>query len=171
MADAMIEVRFEVPGQKPLSQRLATWGAQVTDLSPAWEEAGQELLQSFATNFRQEGGVFGAFSAWPALALATVRDRERQGYGGVSPMLVRQGTLFESVVARGYEGNVFEVRPNQLVVGTTISHAKFHQRGTRRMPSRKIIGLSWQMRQRIVRILAEYVKHLAWNQGLGFGEA
>jgi Phage virion morphogenesis family len=141
--DRFLNITFEVAGQHEVSGRLATWGRNLTDLSVAWEQIGEDLLQDNRDNFLAEGGVFpGGF--WPALALSTVGERIRLGYGGWSPMLVRTGALMESVTVRGGSNNVFRVGPMGVEVGTTDPKAVFHQYGTKRMPMRRVVGITNQ---------------------------
>ena len=141
--DGFLNITFQVTGQHEVSGQLATWGRNITDLSVAWEQIGEDLLQDNRDNFLAEGGVFpGGF--WPALALSTVGERIRLGYGGWSPMLVRTGALLESVTIRGGMNNIFQVTATGVTVGTSDPKAVFHQYGTRRMPMRRVVGITNQ---------------------------
>lgn len=161
-----IDISFQVVGGPEVKRSLATFGAQVTDLSDAWEQVGEDLLGDFADNFATEGGGFGGWSSWAPLAASTVADRERHGYGGEHPILVRTGELMASTTVRGAPGNVFEVGPNSLTVGTNDPKAVFHQFGTRKMPARVIVGLSWDRQSQIVNRLNTYIQAVARQQGL-----
>lgn len=169
-----LDITFEVSGQEPIQRKLATFGARIENMSEAWEEVGYALQMDFIENFAEEGGVFGkgAWAQWQPLRPATAADRRRLGYPGEHPILVREGDLMASVTIRGAANNVFEVGPNSLVLGTTDYKAKYHQFGTRRMPARKIVGISAQRagyRGRdgsIVGMLDAYVKRLIQEQGL-----
>jgi hypothetical protein len=157
-----ISISFQA-GAEPtvISRKLATWNASIATMAPAWEQVGDYLLDQFDVNFGQEGGFFGGFSTWPALRPATVKDRLRRGYGGAHPILFRTGELRWSTVMRGASNNVFQVGMNSLVVGTADPRAIFHQRGTRRMAARPIVGIGWKQTTQIVRILGDYVRAMA----------
>lgn len=137
-----INITFKIAGHQEINRRLATFGQDISDLSPAWERVGMALLADFAQNFAQEGGLFGRISAWAPLAPGTVRERVRLGYGGAHPILYRTGQLAQSTSQRGTPGNIFDVQPMRLTVGTATPYAQFHQQGTSRMPARRIIGLT-----------------------------
>lgn len=170
-----LDISFEVQGQREVLGRLATFGAKIENMSAAWEQVGTELLKDFQQNFDDEGGAFGkgAWAQWAPLRPATVRDRQRLGFPGAHPILVRTGDLMESVTVRGAPGNVFEVGPNSLVMGTTDPKAKFHQTGSRdgKLPMRRIVGITpqragWQGRAgSIVDMLQQYVNRLIQEQG------
>lgn len=170
-----LDITFEVTGQEPIQRKLATFGARISDLSPAWEQVGTALLQDFAQNFADEGGVFGkgAWAQWQPLAESTVRERIRLKIPGEHPILVRTGDLMTSTTVRGAPNNVFELSPNSLVLGTTDHKAGWHQFGTRTMPARKIVGISAQRagysgrEGSIVGIVDQWVKQQIREQGLG----
>lgn len=173
-AGGFLDITFEVSGQEPIQRKLATFGARIENMAPAWEEVGTALMLDFMENFHEEGGVFGrgTWAQWQPLRPSTVADRRRLGYPGEHPILVREGDLLASVTIRGAAGNVFEVGANSLVLGTTDRKAKYHQFGTRRMPARKIVGISAQRAGRqgregsIVGMLNAYVKRQIQEQGL-----
>lgn len=166
MAEGFIDISFSVAGVEPVTRRLVTWGKRIEDLSPAWEEVGQDLLLDFSANYEVEGGVFSKGSKWPPLALSTVADRIRKGYGGWSPMLVRTGALKASVLMRGAPGNVYSVNKTSLTMGSTYPTAVFHQFGTRKMPARTLVGLSWNRRSGIVARLNDYIQQTIAQSGL-----
>lgn len=164
--NGFINITFSVVGGPEINRSLATWGAHIADMSEAWQQVGQDLLDSFRDNFTSEGGGFGGWSSWAPLADSTVAERARLGYGGEHPILQRTGQLMESLTTEGAPGNVFEVGPNSLTVGTEVYYAPFHQFGTRKMPSRPVVGLSWDMQSQIVDRLNTYVQSVARQQGL-----
>lgn len=164
---AFLPISVTIDGVQVINRRLATWGARIADLSPAWEQVGEDLLSDFRANFDYEGDLFArAFDGWDVLADATVLDRTRHGFEGEHPILVRTGDLRESVVERGAPGNVFDVRADGLTVGTDDWRAGWHQWGTSRMPARPMIGISWQRRSGLVDRLNTYIQSQARAQGL-----
>lgn len=168
MAGGFLDLTITFEGQADLVGRFATWGYAIQNLSPALEQVGELLQQDWRQQFADEGGYLGAKvgPSWALLRPATVADRERRGFGGEHPMLVRYGDLRASVIERGALGNVFEVSPTSVRVGTEYPTAGYHQHGTSRMVARKMIGLKWESRSRILRILGNYVREQARLAGL-----
>jgi phage gpG-like protein len=158
-----VRITFQIDGLPEIRRRLASWGASIQTLEPAWQDVGDALTADFMLNMIGEGGVF-ARKMWPQLAPSTVADRLRKGYGGAHPILQRTGALALSLL-RGGPGNVFQTTPNSLVVGTNIAYAGFHQRGTSKMPARPVVGMSFARRGLIVRTLGDYVREQARAQG------
>lgn len=96
------------------------------------------IRQRFQENFtRQASGV----GNWAPLRPATVIDRQRKGYAGNRPILVRTGALRKSFVERG--GDNYE-RIWQSPLGLTVEvgsddpRAIFHERGTANMAARPV---------------------------------
>lgn len=167
MPDGFIDVTIQFEGQAALIGKFATWGRAIGDLTPAWEKVGYRLQDDWREQFMTEGNWLGAGIAPPWLPLrpATVADRLRKGFGA-GPILRRTGMLAASATVRGAAWNVFEVGPDHVTVGTQAPYAGFHQRGTRKMPPRKFIGLKWTTRSDVLSILDAYVRQQAAAAGL-----
>lgn len=160
----MIQITFDVAGIAKVQQSFATYGADVSDLSVPFAQIGDDLQADFALNMASEGGLFAG--GWAPLLEKTIQERVRKGYGA-GPILYRTGELAHSLSGDG-NGAVKEVTPTSVTVGTDVFYGKFHQTGTRRnLPARRIIGLSWARRSLIVRRLADYIRQLAIQAGLG----
>lgn len=76
-------LKIEVDDRQVLDV-LARLQARVADLSPAMRNIAQALESETEGNFQGQRGPGGG---WPALKPATVRERQRRGYGGASPIL------------------------------------------------------------------------------------
>lgn len=139
-------------GLTALPRRIATWGRQISDLSPAFEQIGADLRDDFMRNITGAGSFFGP---WAPLAATTVRRRLAEGTG--AEPLWRTGTLLRSLADVGHPDHIHIVTPTSLTEGTRLYYAGFHQSGTRRMPARKIVGITWTRQQQIVRRIEEYV--------------
>lgn len=59
--------------------------------TPDPRKSVQRVAEMWAHNYRSEGSQVGG---WVALAQSTVEDREREGFGGAHPILIRQGSLY-----------------------------------------------------------------------------
>ncbi len=133
MADT--DIRFEAKDRRQFDRarkRLRDMAERARDVSPAW----QELLTWFAEqNFEQwltRGARYG--EAWPPLAASTLEGKLRGGYP-LDP-LIRTGKLVQDLTSRPL--GVEHITPHEMTAGTRIRYAGFHQRGTSRMPQRKL---------------------------------
>ena len=171
---------FTVDGVDTLEKKLRLWGQDVSDLSPVLEEIGGDMRADFMQNMIGEGSIFnaarvyrggrvvstGSGGRWADLAPSTVAERERKGYGGAHPIEWRDGTLAESLATRGALGNVSQVDKTRGVFGTTVPYAGYQQTGTSKMPARKIVGLTRQRKEAIVRKVGDFVRAAARAAGL-----
>lgn len=116
------------------------------------------ITQGFQDNFTRQSSEAGP---WARLAPSTVIDRQRNGYGGSGPILVRTGGLRAGYTQRGASDH--HERIWQSATGLTIEAgssderiALFHERGTSRMPARPISLLGDASESRIIDTI-EYV--------------
>jgi len=165
MSDAGF-ITISVTGANTVRRKLVTWGKQVSDLTPAWQQIGADLLNDFMDQILSEGGTYGRWSNWKPLSPYTVKDRLRKGYGGEHPIMWRTGLLLRSLSFQDAPGNVFIVRPASLVVGSEIFYAGYHQTGTPKMPARPLVGLSRKRQSGIVQRLNDYIQDQIRQAGL-----
>ena len=108
----------------------------------------------FQRNFSGEGSRRGK---WRALAPSTVIDRQRKGFAGQHPILVRTGDLRASFVQRSkdhVEEFQYTAQGWRLVSGSESEIAFFQELGTRRgIPPRPITELTGEAEQRIINTL------------------
>lgn len=174
-----ITLDIQITGVEPLQRRIQTWGANIANAQPLWEEIGQHLLDEFGQQFASEGGmyggggpeVYGSGVGWVPLSTNTVKERLRKGYGGEHPILERTGKLRMEVTQKGTPGNVFEATGSGITVGTSDPIGFFHQMGSAdngiRLPRRTIVGINWQQtRPWIVNRIRQWAQQQAAEQGL-----
>lgn len=104
------------------------------ELSPAWEEFLTWWSQTNREQFASRGARWR--SPWEPLAASTRRQKRREGF--LADPLVRTTDLRSELVGRPL--GVEHIRSDEVDAGTDISYAKFHQRGTRRMPRRRLVN-------------------------------
>ena len=108
------------------------------------------IRREFQSNFTNQRSGNGA---WPALAPSTVLQRQRLGFPGRRPILVRTGGLRSSYVNAGspdHESRVF--RAGGFTVyeeGSSHENALYHERGTSRMPQRSVTILGSDSENRL----------------------
>ncbi len=147
-------------------RKIPTFGVAITDLRPAWEWIADDLRGDFRQQFVDEGGAFGAGSRWKRLAKSTQRERARlapiMGWPitAAHPILFRTGDLMESVVHRWSKDHVEHVLPASLTIGTTFWTASWLHYGTKHIPARRMIGISWKRKSAIIQRLTDYINIL-----------
>ncbi len=117
-----------------LDRSLAEFQASLTDESVALKTIADDLREMFARQFASEGAAGG--TPWAPLATSTLGKRRRGG------ILVATGALRGSLVEEGAPDHVEKSDGLQLLFGTDLPYAGFHQTGTRRMPARPILAIT-----------------------------
>lgn len=102
-----------------------------------------------AEQYKSQGAADG--TPWAPLRPSTLEGRRkgRGSRGSVQP-LRDTGTMFQSLTSGGARGSVRKVSSIEVVVGTKIPYAVYHQFGTRRMPARKHVVVTPHARERIL---------------------
>jgi phage gpG-like protein len=153
-------IELELAGDVQLRRELLRFRGAVADASPAFEQiargsSGLKGVYSLRGIERRQFQSQGAFASagWAPLAPSTVRAKARRG---LDPRILHAtGRLAASL--SGGAGRVEIVSSSQLIFGTSVPYARFHQSGTARMPRRRPIELREQDRRAIVRTLQRYL--------------
>jgi hypothetical protein len=116
------------------------------------------VRQGLHDNFLRQASGDGP--GWAPLALSTILDRQRQGYPGTRPILVRSGSYRAHFIERDDPGHVEEFRQGSggwsLEVGPDEGadpRVIFHEEGTVFMPARPASMLSRSSEERIGNVL------------------
>jgi phage gpG-like protein len=126
--------------------------ARSTDMTPAMLKVGRYLLGVNLRNFRAEGRP-----KWQPLTPATIQDRIRKGFGP-GPILQRTQKLMKSLTEEGAPFQIFKARPRSLLLSSRVQYFEFHQKGTRFIPKREMLGYQRQDKSQITRIINDFVK-------------
>lgn len=122
-------------------------------LQLVFEEARLELAAANAANFAANGLPSGR--AWAPLSPRYGAWKSSRFPG--RPTMVRSGRLFESLSS--LTDSVNKIDGTKAQFGTSVEYARFHQRGTFKMPKRMILfepaGFSERMGQRIGRFIID----------------
>lgn len=136
-------IRYTVDASTAIEE-LKTLQGKLQHLAPAWLNVTRIARQAFARNFSVAG-----IPPWAPLAPSTVRQKLllnlpgglRTPKGRVPPrllqngtlsertILIRTGTLRDSLARRGARGNVTTFDDNGAFAGTAIPYAIFHELG------------------------------------------
>ncbi len=144
-----MKINAEILGAANIQKKIIKVIVGLSDWKEPLKWAENYLKDEYKENFDKQGAIYqgGGFAnsagrvsttkkAWRPLSQSTRVQRKRLGFGGARPILVRTGKLKNkgfAIVRRKVDG--FDAI-------NTIKYAKYHQLGTKRMPQRKIMGVS-----------------------------
>jgi phage gpG-like protein len=114
----------------------------------AMEEVHRYMLEVEKELFDSEGSS-GAHGAWEG-------KQERKGNEG-TPILQLSGDLMRSLTEADDPHHMFFVTPTGMGMGTDLPYAEDHQRGTERMPQRRIVDFTPQNREVILGIISSWI--------------
>ena len=111
-----------------LEASIEILNARITDMTDVFRKIAVEVLEpAVEQQIESEGRFLG--TPWAPLAPATVKDRQKKGYGGPHPMLVREGTLRESFREGGAD-HVQEIEPAEMTWGSALPKSLYLHTGT-----------------------------------------
>jgi hypothetical protein len=112
-------------------------------------ELRQYLFQAEREQFDSEG--LSGSGGWAPLKPRTIARKAALGLD--SRILRETQALFRSVTEQSSPDAVFDVNADSMVFGTSDRKAIFHQKGTDRMPKRKVVDLTERNRRAVVKIV------------------
>jgi len=126
---------------------------RVADMADVLPDIGEELLQSTDERFRQEEAPDG--TPWAPLSPVTLAQKKRD-----TPNILKEEGL-----RGGLRGSInYQVRGNQLSLGSPMPYARIHQLGGKAgrnrkvtIPSRPYLGVSEDDEAEIRDIVADYL--------------
>jgi phage gpG-like protein len=150
MEARMTRVTLEVFGDKVLSREFLRTGDNADDLTPAWRRVIPYLHSTVADQFASEGGEMSG--GWAPLAPSTLARKT-----GPS-ILVESGALEESLTGMA-PGAIRDVSKDELAFGSSVPYGIHHQRGTSRMPARKVLQFGGRSRhgREVMRIIQAHI--------------
>src|SRR5262249_1635778 len=149
---AVLHLRFIIEGEAQVSRMLDVALKAATDLRPAWQEVVKDFHQVEAAQFGSQGSA-GPSGAWAALSPEYAAWKARHGGGGILQFTRR---MMESLTGEGGE-SIVDIEPMSLRLGTRNRVAGYHQRGTRRMPQRKVIDLPESFKKGVTHHIQRYI--------------
>lgn len=128
----MARVKIDVDS-RAARLNMRTMGKRAEDFKPVFRWAQRELERAWAANFASRGTTSGE----PWMPLDNEYARWKLANYGSLPMLVIRGTLRDSLTR--LRGAPNEIDKMAAVFGTNVPYSDYHQWGTYKMPSRKIV--------------------------------
>ena len=144
----MAKITIDIVGLKDVERRLERLADATGDLTPVFEDLGEELLNSTRKRFRGQRGPDGR--PWkPLLPQTLARKRKNQ-----DKILFLEGELFGHLR--------YVAAADSLEVGSNEVYAATHQFGSggdgRNIPARPFLGLDTADRADILRIRKKYLR-------------
>lgn len=140
-----LRLELDVFGDVQLARELLRVGEHADDLAPAFRSIADYWRDLEREQFGSQGAT--GSGGWPPLAPSTIARK------GHATILVDTETLRDSLTDAGDERHIEHVTSDELVFGTSVSYAKYHQRGTSRTPQRRPIELTDHQRRESIKKL------------------
>jgi hypothetical protein len=170
--DVAVLLVFEVAGDKLIERELLRMGDYAQDATPAFAAIGGFMMAETKEQFATEGHR--ASGGWAPLAPSTIQKRGGAGRsggaiftnpgggggftsGGPVRILHDTGALEQSLTEPKGANQILEVTPQELVFGSRLPYAHYHQTGTRRMPRRRPLEFTEAAKRDMVKILQRFV--------------
>ncbi len=135
-----------------VDRALSNFQDSLADNSDSLAAVADDLRQMMAEQFATEGAAGG--TPWAPLATSTLRKSRRTRSG----ILNLTGALLGSLTDPGAPGHVEQIDSAQLLFGSGLPYAGFHQTGTRRMPARPIVVLTGDATARWLEIVRNSIE-------------
>lgn len=145
MAGSFVSV--DVIGGDTIAKALNKLLGQVNDLSPAFREMGEHLLESTQNRMSQEVTPDG--QAWEPLSVNTIKQKALSSQS--DKILRGYGTLADTLN--------YQLGANQLMFGSNMEYAATHQFGreSANIPAREFLGVSNDDENEIIDILRSHL--------------
>lgn len=154
----MVNLGFKVEGQGKLLDALDELELTFRDFRPLFREAAK-LFYEFEKQAFETEGESSAAGDWEELSPLHELIKQ-QAFPGKT-ILRRTDALFRSLTQPNARGSIRRVTDTELLIGTGIDYALYHQTGTSRMPERPVIALTDEQQRQMAtflrRGLAEFV--------------
>lgn len=127
---------------------------KAVEFREALDQIGAKFAEKTTQNFLSESSPSG--SPWEPLSPFTIAKK------GHDTILVDSTTMRKSVVLRDAPHHIERIGKNaageeEIVYGTDVAYAVFHQEGTARMPQREFLGLEEKDADDIAEIVADHI--------------
>ena len=151
-----------VDGVQQSTRAFQTLNESISDFRPVWPEIHMYFLRGTIEQFESLGARGG--QRWEPLS-ARYAKWKAQAYPG-KPILVRTERLKRSLSVGGSEPDqIKDFQEMSATFGTRVPYARFHQRGTRRMPARPVLQPTQRDVDRMVSRLFRFAERGARDAG------
>jgi phage gpG-like protein len=125
-----VQLDLSISGDEELDEKLRRIAASIEHARPLLTRVTRVLFAMQARRARRRGGK--------PLAPETLRQKARLGQP--KQPLVATGRTMRSLTVPGAPDQLLHITDEEVVFGTKVFHARFHQAGTKHEPKRKLIA-------------------------------
>lgn len=142
-----VRILFEVSGEEQFNRVFERVGDNLNDLTPIADDIRDAFWDIEKEQF-QSGGAKGASGKWKPLSPAyEIQKINRYGtFAVIAGVLRATDAMYESMTGMTPD-TVYQKSRDQIVIGTRLARAKYHQDGGGRLPQRKVIDFSDSQRR------------------------
>lgn len=137
-----IKITLTIDGQDEFNRIFKRFDLVLTDLKLVWETVRDEFWRIEAEQF-QSGGAAGASGKWAKLSKYTEAQKIAK-YGSfalIAGPLHATEAMYKSLT-RKTSDSIVDIQQNSISIGTQLFYASLHQKGSGKLPQRKIIDFS-----------------------------
>lgn len=133
-----------------VSPELAKLATRCSDLTPAFKDFGESYLNKLDHQFQSETDPYSG--NWTPLTAAYAAHKTKSGF--IPKILQKRGHMRARTS--------YAASPGQLAIGFNDKKARFHDKGTRKMPARQLLpdnkrGLPRDAQGELVTSLSQYL--------------
>jgi len=148
-----------------MDRGIARFADGISDYRPIWPVIEDDFYAQEKDQFKSEGAEGGA--GWKELSPAYAEWKEAHFPG--KPILQRKGDLYNSLTS-GSDPNAVKIEARKtLTLGSRVSYAIYHQRGTSKMPARPEIQLPEAFKRMAMHHMQTYLVQMASRMGFRSG--
>ena len=166
MAGANLDVQLEIGNAAEVKAAFEALQKRLADLTPAFQDIGEALLNSTRARFRNSEAPDG--TPWKALSEATLIGRARRASGGrlknkdgrYSKKAALGYAFAKPLIDRGHLMGLLNYRagPREVRIGTPLIYGATHQFGRGAIPARPFLGLSASDETMLLDILNDHLR-------------
>lgn len=147
-----MRVSLDFIGEDLVAAEIVGYGVRAQDLRPAFRRSLRVIHDAVDRQFSSQG-AYGS-GGWRPLAPSTVAEKAAKG---LDPRIMHRSYALRDSLLGKNAYRIQRVNRQSLVYGTHVDYAVYHQRGTSKMPRRRLVQLTNSDRRLIVRSIYERV--------------
>lgn len=145
-----INMRFTGPDAGAYSRGFEAWSHAVQDMSPVMQRIGDDVVDDVGQMFGTEGAAAGA----PYAPLSPGYAKEKEARYPGRPILVASGKMRREMLDRF---SALNISRDRMVYEPVSGIAMYHQKGTNRMPARRMVAFTPDRKRSWDRYWAEWL--------------
>ncbi|HWQ34328.1 MAG TPA: phage virion morphogenesis protein [Blastocatellia bacterium] len=142
----MLNAAYDIQGEEKFERAIRLLYDSFRDFRRLWPQVANEFYRIEREQFNSQGAG-GASGAWRELSPGYEKYKAVKHPG--KPILQASGHLKESLTDPTNKDHVFRMTEDSLILGTTDPVGQYHQKGTDRLPQRKIFDLTDDDKRRL----------------------